>query len=189
MSNTPGTASPVDESTIGALIIKARAHRRNPNQPFSNTLSEVQSELRRRRQGFLGSAVPLSRIVYDGNELDYSAASELSEYLSIRATALWGKPHEESLRLCRQFFELCMVLPQWYLLDDIIFLASILTHYSKVIFLDVMTSIVDEQYHILANSFTSDYYAFCPQDSSFEDAVLGAVAILLGVLSDMEVDK
>lgn len=187
MNTTTTNSFEYQEPTLESLKRKARAYRQNQH-PFSNKLSVVQRELRKRRKAFLGSSVPLTSIVWAEGEIDLNAISILTDYLSTRTVALWDRPYDEPLEFCRQFYEMAIIavaVPslRGQCLDDIIHLASFLSHEGKLAFRYAMTDLLPQSFYAKLFSFLDRVEGDCCI-ATFEDAVLGAVAVFLGVLED-----
>ena len=153
---------------------------------FDN-FSEIRIELRQRRKMFLGSFTSLRAVVCANGKLSDDKISELSTFLALRATALWDKKYEKSEAFCRQFFMLAINAIAGgevgdETMDDLIQLAETLVR-SKEIFVYVMKDLLPDdlvsELFELTESYDSDLYT-----ASFEDAVLGAIAIYLGTLKD-----
>ena len=172
------TPTPV-ESKID--ILKKRARVRIDSPIFSDRLLDIQREIRARRKAFLGSSVTLGKIVYADGALDYAAVSDLADYLTTRTVAFWDKPQKEGLWICRQFYELCLSAHSCVELDDVILLANAAAMEKPEIFTDVMTKLVPKS-HLVVLSYFVD--SCLPLPVSFEEAVLGAISVFLGVLKD-----
>ena len=170
------------ESLIDSLIKKARIRVDSP--VVSDKLIDVQREIRARRKAFLGSSVRLGRIVYNRGILDYAAVSELADYLSARTVSFWDRPHEEGFWISRQFYELCLSAPRWMELDDIILLANAAAMERTCVFKTVMDELLPEESQARADVLASFVNDCLPLPNSFEDAVLGAISVFLGILRD-----
>lgn len=182
-----------NERLLEEIKTKSRIHRVS-NSPFSDKLFDIENELRNRRKHFLGSYVSLTDLVCGSSgDLNEESFHLLVRYLTERTVFLWNKPSDTARKFCRHFYELSIIgIADIYMedqcVDDIIRLATLLTHDSADIFEIVMEELLEQEYHPLLHSFLEDYEEEF-YTASFEDAVLGAVCILLGVLSDPIVDE
>ncbi len=192
MYHSPNESSTKEPNLLAELKRKARVHRHR-STAFSSDLTDIQNEIRKRRMFFLGSSVPLTSIVWKGGTLSMEAVHTLSEYLSIRTTDLWNRPYDKELRFCRQFYEMCFVaiankFIKSQCLDDVIRMASCLCHEGKTTFKIAMTDILPASYTDMLSAFVEAINGE-RLPATFEDAVLGAVCILLGVLEDPFVEE
>lgn len=154
---------------------------------FDGNLFMVNRELRTRRKNFLGSHFSLRSLVYDDNGFNYSAVVELSRYLSKRTAHFWNLDHSEAETFCFRFYVLAITAITHELIaqecvDDILQFAHCLTG-SKQTFSVVMKDMLPTNFDNELQEFLSDY----PDsfyNSTFEDGVLGAVCVLLGVIDD-----
>lgn len=181
---------------LESLIHKSRAHRLSRHALFSD-LQDVKAELRKRRMAFLGSSVPLSSIVCHGGAVDDEDIAVLGNYLADLTVHFWGKRSPACEQFCHQFYILTIkaaVNPslQTPYLDDLIQLAELLTYEPKSIFISVMKDLLPEDWHGLLFRFTDSIESKELRfhlTASFEDAVLGAVAVCLGVLEEPLFDE
>ena len=178
------------EDTLSTMICKARAHRTTTNT-FTNNLQDIQAELKQRRMAFLGSSVPLLSIVGTNDDADEDAIVDLSNYLAELTDYFWETDLAESERFCRQFYVLgikAIANPtlQSQCMDDLISLAELLTREPKDVYIATMKDLLPEDWHGLLFYFTDSIRndGLTPVTHAFEDAVLGAISVCLGVMED-----
>ncbi|MBQ6818703.1 MAG: hypothetical protein IJP35_03755 [Clostridia bacterium] len=170
---------------------EARKLAARSTQPLS-TLDAVRRHLRIKRKYFLGTHISLEQVVSPKGEIDYSLANDLSNYLAQKASALWNFPPKGSLDFCTQFFSLAISAVASggvgnESIDDIIQLAECLVR-DRETFTIVMKPLIPEdrvaELYAFVDDYESDY--FLP---TFEDAVMGAVAVFMGALEDPDEAK
>lgn len=161
------------------------------NNRFDGDLDAVQKELRERRQEFLGSHLLLSTLVYENNVFSKEAVDELSDYLANRTARLWALKHPDAEEFCFRFYVLAITFITYPLLaracvDNIIQLASCLVR-SRTVFMVAAKGMIPEdmwgELYDFVEAYDDNFYG-----PSFEDAVLGAVCVLLGVIEDPTAD-
>ncbi len=156
-------------------------------QPFSDNLSDIQKEIRHRRQLFIESHISIYALVQNNGYVDENLIDDLSEYLSKRIAFLWNHKHPADETFGFRFSKLtlfCLVSRKvgGATVDDIIQIAGCLVRSRKVFTVFAKDLLPDTMIGELFD-FTETYddSFFNP---SFEDAVLGAICVLLGVLKD-----
>ena len=151
------------------------------------SILEVRFELRKRRKRFLGSSQSLCALVCTDGQVDDRRASELSAFLAERCMSFWNKENDSAECFCFQFFYLaiCSIASGAVgdeSIDDIIQLAETLVR-SREVFCIVVKELVPSdmigEMFDLTESYDDSFYT-----STFEDAVLGAVSVYLGMLKD-----
>lgn len=154
--------------------------------PIYKTLSSVRQELRQRRKQMLGSYESLCMHTCKNNTIDETAVLQMSDYLTVR-TMCFLDPCFKSHNLVRRFYVLALYAISSgrvgnETIDDIIQLAECLAR-SKDVFVTVVKNLLPE--NLISDLFDfadSIDETFCA--SMFEDAVLGAISVFLGVLAD-----
>ena len=155
--------------------------------PIYKTPVELSSELRERRKRLLGSYISLQNLVCANGSIIESTARELRDYLAEKTILFWKDNHPDKNTFCQQFYELAIYAIAGgnvgqESVDDIIRLAECLVH-SRQVFVIVMKKLLLQD--MIGNMFgfvdSCDDQTFSPD---FEDAVLAAVSVLLGVLQD-----
>ena len=194
MKDTIAEALEYQERLLHTMIAQARTQQTYTTY-FSDSLQDIQTELRKRRMSFLGSSLSLASLICKDGEIDEEAETALVVYLTERTLASWDKPFIEGGAFCRLFYSLgirAVTNPGLSneCLDDLIRLATLLTHEPKEVYLAVMKDLLPEDWHGMLVHFADsfDNEAIRPLNASFEDAVLGAVAVFLGVLEDPNAD-
>lgn len=154
---------------------------------FEGNLFMVDRELRSRRKRFLGSHLSLRSLVYVNGCFEENLVDELSRYLSKRTTYFWYFTHPDSETFCFRFYMLAITAitherVRAECVDDILQFAHCLTG-SKQTFAaamkEMLPTTMDNELYDFIGAYPDDFY-----NSTFEDAVLGAVCVLLGVISD-----
>lgn len=151
-------------------------------------LHEVQTELRNRRKAFLGSSAPLTSVVCKDGRRNKVMVDTFVDYLVKRTIAFWSNEDITAEMFCRKFYDLSILAIVTSgigeeSLDDIIRLATLLTHRPRDIYEAVMKALLPSRYCPLLFSFTEDF----PESfysASFEDAVFAALMAFLGVIPD-----
>ena len=155
--------------------------------PFSDSLSDVRKELRQRRKRFLGSYVPVCNMVKKDGIVDETLVHSLCELLAERTVYFWDNKPEEAQIFCVRFYKLaiysllCEKLST-ECIDDIIQLAECLVRSRKIFKIalkDMLPSNLIGELFDFTESYDESFFT-----STFEDAVLGSIAVFLGVLSD-----
>lgn len=151
------------------------------------TVSALRTEIRERRKHILGSHISLFPFVCNGTEINETYVEELSISLADRTVCFWGKRTAEATSFCRRFYILAFyALASGEVgdesIDDVIQLAECLVR-SRDVFVTVLRSLlpvdmVSELFNFV-EAYDDSYFS-----ATFEDAVLGAIAVLLGVLAD-----
>lgn len=151
------------------------------------SVSEIRTEIRKRRKHILGSHVSVLQFVCSEGTFDVTRVDELSGFLAERTVLFLGKEELEANIFCRRFYTL-----SFYALasgnvgdesiDDVIQLAECVVR-SRDIFTTVLRNLLPED--MISELFHfSEEYDNTYLGPNFEDAVLGAIAVLLGVLAD-----
>jgi len=157
------------------------------SRPYFENLHDIRFELRQRRKSFLGSSQSLCEIVCVDGQVDDGRVSKLSTFLAARCLSFWSKKDDRAARFCFQFFYLaiCSIAGGNVgdeSIDDIIQLAEALVR-SREVFCIVVKELVPAdmvgEMFDLTESYDDSFYT-----STFEDAVLGAVSVYLGMLKD-----
>lgn len=173
---------------ISQMISLARLQNKR-NEPFSNDLSFIQIELRQRRKHFLGSYISLQSLVQTDFSIDENKISELSRYLAAKTVPYWKQKGPAAEAFSFRFYELATYAISSgevgdESIDDIIQLAECLVR-SRNVFIEVMKNLLPADMigslFELTDSCDSSYFTV-----AFQDAVLGAVSVFLGVLADPE---
>lgn len=180
-----------NEDLLDSMIRSSRIHRTSENALFTD-LQDIQFELRKRRMALLGSSVSLPSIIQQDGVSDDEAIVIFSDYLADLTAHFWGKHNVVYGRFCRQFYILAIraiINPELstQCLDDLIHLASLLTHEPSSVFISVMKDLLPEDWHGLLFRFTDSMNTNELRNNltaSFEDAVLAAISVCLGVLED-----
>lgn len=170
---------------ISELIFQIRSHRKRQS-PFSNDLSAIRRELRQRRKHFLGSYISLEAIVDSNLSTKEEIITELSHYLASRTLFFWTQDGATE-DFCFRFYEIALyALSSGKVgdesVDDIIQLAECLVR-SRRVFIDVVKKLLPAD--MIANlfffteSYKDEFYTVL-----FEDAVLGAISVFLGIIED-----
>lgn len=173
--------------SLDAIIAAARGYRRSRPVCY-DSLFQVQLELRKQRKKMLGTGVPFSVFLYSSENILHSGVVDLTKYLSNLTLALWKKPEGNHFSFCHQFYEMCFACPSWVTLDDIVLIATTLVHRERNVFLYLMEDLLPINYHELLHSFAFDF----PDSfysAAFEDAVLGAILILLGTIKEISAEE
>lgn len=151
------------------------------------SVSAIRTEIRTRRKHILGSHISVLPFVCVDDAISESRVDELSHYLADRTVCFWEKRGSEAHLFCLRFYTLAFyVLASGEVgdesIDDVIQLAECLVR-SRDIYLTVVRNLLPADMVSELFQFVEDY-----DDSyftaTFEDAVLGAIAVLLGVLAD-----
>ena len=161
---------------------------RQNRRPFSfDNIASIRNELRQRRKHLIGSFVSLEELLTANNKVNEIEAEALTAYLASRTAYLWNRTDEFGQQFCSKFYSLaiyalCSGKVGDESIDDVIQLAECLVR-SRETFVTVMSSLLPEDMIAtmfdLTDSFDSSYF-----NPTFEDAVLGAVSVFLGVLND-----
>ncbi len=155
-------------------------------------VSSIRKEMRQRRKHLIGSYISLERIVCNNEELDEPTAEELSKYLAERTVFFWNRQDPDAWHFCYRYYKLAIsALASGGVgeesVDDIIQLAECLVR-SRETYIIVMKGLLPADMIGELFDFTESYEdAFF--SASFEDAVMGAVAVFLGSLGDPVVSK
>ena len=175
---------------ISELVDNARCRTRRKNS-FED-VSSIRKEMRQRRKHLIGSYISLERIVCSNEGFDETAAEELSKYLAERTVCFWTRQDPGAWRFCYRYYLLAIsALAGGEVgeesVDDIIQLAECLVR-SRETYIIVMKDLLPSDMIGELFDFTESYDdAFF--SAAFEDAVMGAVAVFLGSLSDPIVPK
>lgn len=161
---------------------------RQNRRPFSfDNIASIRNELRQRRKHLIGSFVSLEELLAANNKVNEIEAAALIAYLASRTAHLWNRTDELGQQFCSKFYSLaiyalCSGKVGNESIDDVIQLAECLVR-SRETFVTVMSSLLPKDMIAmmfdLTDSFDSSYF-----NPTFEDAVLGAVSVFLGVLND-----
>ena len=173
---------------IPEMIHLARLHA-GRKEPFANDLSLIRNEIRQRRKHFLGTHISLQALVRTGSSIDEDKIKELSDFLAIRTLPFWALAEEETdaAVFAEQFYELAIYAISSgnvgdESLDDIIQLAECLIR-SRDVFVTVMKNLLPSdmiwKLFVFVESHDASFFSV-----AFEDAVLGAVSVLVGALAD-----
>lgn len=166
------------------LVEKARGQIRRMSS-FED-ISSIRKEIRQRRKHLIGSYISLERIVLSNEGLNEAATEELSKYLAERTVCFWNQQDPDAWHFCYRYYRLAIsALASGGVgeesVDDIIQLAECLVR-SRETYIIVMKGLLPADMIGELFDFTESYEdAFF--SASFEDAVLGAVAVFLGSLS------
>ena len=155
--------------------------------PDYTSVSAIRTEIRTRRKHILGSHVSIFPFVCNGDVIDDTRVDELSQFLTEKTVCFWDKRDSETQAFCYRFYNLAFyALASGNVgddsIDDVIQLAECLVR-SKDIYLTVVRS-------LLPANMVGELFRFAEEyddsffTATFEDAVLGAVAVLVGALAD-----
>lgn len=155
--------------------------------PYFEDLHSIRSELRERRKEFLGSYASLSDMVCVDSVIDTRKSDILSKQLASRAAVFWKNRTSAAEETCYCFFRIAIfAIASGKVgnesIDDIIQLAECLVR-SQSTFITVCKDLLPEDMISDLFAFT-DTYSSNFFTSTFEDAVLGAIAVQLGMLKD-----
>lgn len=167
-------------------VLQAQLQNRS-KAPDYLSVSSVRTEIRTRRKHILGSYISVRTLICDSKTISDAYVEDLSRFLAGRTIRLWVNKGADAENFCYRFYVLALyALASGNVgdesIDDIIQLAECLVR-SKDIFITVMRN-------LLPTDMISELFSFVESDecscvtATFEDAVLGAVAVLLGVLAD-----
>ncbi len=160
------------------------AHR---TKSFSGKLSDIQKELRERRKSFLGSYVSIRALVKEDSKVSDDSIQSLSQYLAKRTVALWNNAPYDAEMFSFRYYRIAINCLTYEIVedecvDDIIQLAGCLVR-SRKIFTMVGEKMLP--YNMIGELFDfAESYDDVYFQIAFEDAVLGAISVLLGVLVD-----
>ena len=157
------------------------------SRPFSNKLSDIKSELRKRRKLFLGSNISFCQLIKPNGEVDDAIIKTFCHYFAERAVHFWNERPNNADVFCYDFFTVVINSLAYAKLgqesiDDILQLAECLVRSRKVFIIVVKQMLPANMISMLfdfTDSYGDEYYT-----AAFEDAVLGAISVYLGVLSD-----
>ena len=155
--------------------------------PFTDNLSEIRKELRQRRKNFLGSYISIKPFIETNGTYDEEKAEHFYQYLANRTAYLWEKQDVESLTFCLRFYKIATACLRFAdisneCVDDVIQLAECLVRSRRVFVIagkDMLPFEMISELFDFTESYDESFFL-----ASFEDAVLGAIAILLGALTD-----
>ena len=166
-------------------IVKVRTMAKRTST-FSDKLSAVQQELRQRRKQFLGTYLPVREFVLSGSDLDEEIVEALSDYLARQTISFWNNQTEDAESFCFRFYRLAFYAlasgkVSRECVDDILRLAECLVR-SREVFIIAMkemlpSDMIGELYDF-TESYNDEFYTV-----TLEEAVLGGICVLLGVLS------
>lgn len=150
-------------------------------------LAAVRTQIRERRKRFLGSNISLLDIVAPKYVINDKTIEKLSKYLAVRAGHFWKPNNVEAEKFCEQFFLLAIYAIAGgevgnESVDDIIQLAECLVRD-----IDVFTTVMKNLLPTDMIGMLFEFTEICDGEAltvHFEDAVLGAVSVFLGVLED-----
>lgn len=174
-----------DKTSLAVLLEQLRKKRNEP--PVAKDLYVLEILLREKRKRLIGSYHSLYEMICPQNTPDEKIISDLSDYLSIRTVCFWKADLPDKEEFCRRFYELAMYcIASGNIgnesIDDIIKLANCLVR-SKDIYMDVVkrlipTDMISDLFS-LTEGYDPGYFS-----ALFEDAVLAAVSVFLGALTD-----
>ena len=154
---------------------------------IANELYQLQSYLREKRKTIIGSHISLQEIICTNGVIDTEKTETLNAYLTSRTLCFWKDPLENKAQFCSQFYTLALYAVGGGMIggesvDDLIQLANCLIH-SRLVFVEVVKECLPADRIGELFEFIEVYEEpyFTPY---FEDGVLGAVSVFLGVLSD-----
>lgn len=158
----------------------------NKTHVFSS-VSSIRTEIRARRKHIIGSYISLIPFVCEKGLIIDSYVEELSQFLASKTILLWDKKEADAEAFCNRFYSLAFYALAsgkvgYESIDDVIQLAECLVR-SRDTFITVLKNLLpDDMINELFN-FIEDYddSYFTP---TFEDAVLGGIALFLGSLTD-----
>ena len=155
--------------------------------PIAANLMDLRKSLRTHRKSFLGSYISLSKYIQEGNAMGIGSVESLQNFLTKRTKHFWNTQNPDAEDFIDRFYTLtiCCLLKgdlSYECIDDIIQLAECVVR-SRTVFTIAAKEMLPKDMYGELFDFTEQY-----DDSyftaAFEDAVLGAVSVLLGVLSD-----
>lgn len=163
----------------------AREMRRK--RPVAVNLMDLRKSLRTQRKGFLGSYISLRKYIQDGEETGALTVESLQSFLTKRTKYFWNSKKDDAEEFIDRFYNLaiCCLLKgdlSYECIDDIIQLAECVVR-SRIVFTIAAKDMLPKEMYGELFDFTEQY-----DDSyftaEFEDAVLGAVSVLLEALAD-----
>ena len=160
---------------------------RRESHPFSNNLDDIKRELRYRRQGLIGSHISLLKMTGKDGTTNTALIDELSHYLAARTIPFLSNDTLEDEEFCFRFYRLGiggLVHSQLghECLDDIIQLAECLVRSRQVFSIlgkEILPPDMIGELFDFIDSYDESRYSMC-----FDNAVLGAICVFLGVLED-----
>lgn len=177
------------DDLISQMMQRVRRQTRR-NSAFSDSLSDVQKELRTRRKFFLGSHVSLRMLVCagDNNGIDESAVDALSNYLAGRSAYFWKPQNANAETFLFRFYRLAITAigggnVGQESIDDLLQLATALVRSRRVFMIameDMLPAGMKEELVDFVENTDELYFGY-----GAEDAILGGLCVFLGVLPDM----
>ncbi len=160
---------------------------KHTKNPFSDNLSDIRKELRQRRKSFLGSYISVNSFFRQNETNKEDMVHSLSLFLAKRTLALWDGSPSDAENFSYRFYMLaikCLMYDElaYESVDDIIQLAECLVRSRKIFVIATKKMLPSDMIGELFD-FTESYYDNY-YTSNFEDAVLGAISVLLGALTD-----
>lgn len=167
-------------------VLREQLHFQNKSYIYP-TVASIRTELRSRRKYIIGSYISVMPLVCEKGSINDSYVDEISHFITSRTTPLWHNKEQDVEEFCYRFYTLA-----FYALaskkvgnesiDDVIQLAECLVR-SRDTFITVLKNLLPANMISELFNFTEDYddSYFTP---TFEDAVLGGIAVFLGSLTD-----
>ena len=170
---------------INDILTRARS-RVIRSAPVAHSRQEIEQELYRRRKNYLGSDIPLKYLLETNGVVEDRDIDALAHYLSEQTQQFWNRKDAEAKDFCYRFYRLSMFALRYgnirECVDDIFQLCQAMLR-SREVFRYAEEDLLPpkmfcELYEFLDDA--DDTY-FTPH---FEDAVLFAIASLLGALDE-----
>lgn len=160
--------------------------------PIAANLMDLRKSLRMKRKSFLGSYISLKEYIQNGEATGTLSVESLQSFLTKRTKHFWNSGKTDAGEFINKFYTLaigCLLKGDlsYECVDDIIQLAECVVR-SRTVFTIAAKEMLPKEMLGELFDFTEEY-----DDSyftaEFEDAVLGAVSVLLGVLEDPFTEK
>lgn len=157
------------------------------SKPKAKNLMDLRKDMRQQRKGFLGSYISLRKYIKEKSAVEENPVETLCDYLTKRTKCFWENTNPNVEEFIYRFYNLtiCCLLKgdlSYECIDDIIQLAECLIR-SRTVFViaakEMLPSDMIGELFDFTEQYDDSYFSV-----TFEDAVLGAVSVLLGALED-----
>jgi len=166
------------------IITNARLYAQR-DVPAAKSKQQLKTEIYRRRQLYLGSDVSLRDILADGGDVSNESIEAFSGYMADRTVLFWRHNDEQARNFCYEFYRISLhALLSGMVrecVDDLIRLSGVLIRARRAYSTTVMCYLPADMVVDVLKFLDSGKESYL--SVHFEDAVLYAVASLLGALN------